>query len=352
MASSCLIPSNRGRLWDWRPWRHLRPKLSLLCPGSIDGMGRKWLRQEQISEGFFSRWVSKANDIVPLDSTLHSMVDDMKTLLHAVCHHKMNDLLDLLFEKGAYYRVSRDSGQSNLVFMSASSIAMLGNSAGWTAFQVAMQAEGIQGAIRAARKALESHPAGHPGRPNSLSYLANALAETRSLASWRESISLLREALELLPPDHPDIKAARDDLANVLGKTASSVDDRDESNSLHQGALDLRPPGHPNHLASLDGLACALLRKKKLAIISESCPFIEEALSLHPPSDDSPLHSVRDPPGALRGIQAAVWRSISVGAYRNIRKQSRCFEKPWTSSPSVMNIVGNFLGRSRTFSQR
>lgn len=179
----------------------------------------------------------------------------------------------------------------------ASSGLMGGNSAGRTAFHVAMQAKDTQSAVAVARKALEC---GHPEHP--LRDLANVLAEISSLANRRESITWYREVLELLPPGHPDISTARDDLANALREIASSVNDHDESISLHREALDLRPPGHPNRLASLDGLSGALLKKGSLGRIRESYPLLREALLLHPPSDGNHQHTFFNLSESLQGI--------------------------------------------------
>jgi len=89
--------------------------------------------------------------------------------------------------------------------------------------------EDIDDSISLHREGLALRPSPHPGRPDSLSGLANSLdsrfRRTNQLVDINEAISLLREALELLPADHPDRSASLNNLGDALANKFHQLGD-------------------------------------------------------------------------------------------------------------------------------
>lgn len=269
--------------------------------------------------------------------------DDIKTILHAVCRYKRNDLLKLLLERGVDCTVT-DSGSWHFACMHSSSLLtheLL--IAGQTAYEFAMEAKNIQGAIAIARKTLELHPEGHSSRSRSLANLANALLETMAPSNYREAIHLLRQALALLPPNHTDTPSLNGNLINALQRTASSVYSRNQLIALRREVLQLSPPGSPSRLGALDDLASALLRKGTLGSIQDSYPLIQEALSLRPPEDHRDLRSLQGLAGSLRGLVDTVRSKGSVSRLQEIEESIPLIREALSLLPAGHSSRGHIL---------
>ncbi|KAJ3530347.1 hypothetical protein NMY22_g8614 [Coprinellus aureogranulatus] len=249
--------------------------------------------------------------------------DDTKTLLHAVCRHKRNELLKLLLEKGADCTVVNAGHQ--------------------TAFDFAVEAKNTPGAITVARKVLELEAQDDPARPRSLANLANALVMDGSPFAVREAVRLLRQALALLPPDHADIPNLSRDLINALQQTTLWVFNRDQLISVRREALQLSPAGSSSRLSSLDELATALLRKGTPASIQESYPLIREALSLRPSNDDTRLLSLQGLDGSLRGLVDTVRTKQSAGRLQELEEAIPLLREALDILPAAHSSHGGVL---------
>jgi tetratricopeptide (TPR) repeat protein len=126
----------------------------------------------------------------------------------------------------------------------------------------------LQSAITLFREAVDAAPVSHPGRPQILINLANALQwrfwHTGQLADLDQAITSGQEAVDVTPAGHPDRPLMLSTLGAALGTRFEHTGrqaDLDQAIATCQKAIDVTPAGHPDRPLMLSNVG-AMLRSR------------------------------------------------------------------------------------------